>query len=790
MLRQEMNVGYFNFVHRPGEKLGVLDNGSDFESCRSRTHCNATHGTVAPTVKWDETTGQYVLDDSGMESALSAFRAHITGMHHTLLGGAEHNNVYFPGFYHYRQNIPQALMQDIDGRYLELRDPDILEGKPIPMPAIDDPTLLRLYAQQLSRQAENMRGCHYVAGYVMGAEMLYPEYFGLGNGDYRPTSWRHFQAWCEMQGEQIPSKEETLEVNSAARRLWLRFREQAMADRAAYYYQSILSKDDTHLCFYPTHGSAMHGKSRPALGQQPDSLISACDGIEMGHILIDDDAERRNVIMIGYNASFGAPVIVPRLGNKTADLGAAGGGRSFTPQTLRRLVYECAGMGVSVIYPIHWRSCLHDGEWFIKDTPAEQECRKVFDELTLAAPFMAGMGRLQPQIGVLASDDTWLQAWQPRWMALMQDAFAWRAAMTIITDALVEEGLQERMPLLVSIDNVAVCEETLRKLKAFLDEGGKLLVWGAFAQNVEENLRRNVLSHPNCHISAAPETPGKRVVREMFLAGVRLGTCGSRYVFTAVNFAALCDELKAFAPEVVLTPFIAEGEPGLTNVYALTDRASLLAVCVNNGKEEARFTLHPDPRLLSGELRAFDAVTGERLDMPLCLPGYATQMVFFAKAQGADFEDAICAAEDAFEAWDAMKADVGALRHDYSGMRSGMHHEKRYALANALLDSLVIKPLIHREAEGGLTLRAEIYDAQSKTPENVKAWLRIAPGPYRRFSLTKEKGAYVCAIPKEEMPLAYDPVAMHYAPVTGAVRLILQAEDGTRQGGCIVNAIL
>jgi hypothetical protein len=215
--------------------------------------------------------------------------------------------------------------------------------------------------------------------------MLYPEFFGLGHGDYRPVSWRHFEAWCKAHGEAVPQKEETIEENSPARNLWLRFREQAMADRAAYYYQAILAKDDTHLCFYPTHGSFMHGISRAQLGQQTDSLVSACDGIEMGHILIDDDAERRNVLLISYNASFGTPVIVPRLGNKTPDLGMAGGGRSFTPRTLRRLVYECAGMGVSVIYPIHWRSHLHDGEWLIKNTPAEQECRQVFDELTLAA---------------------------------------------------------------------------------------------------------------------------------------------------------------------------------------------------------------------------------------------------------------------------------------------------------------------------------------------------------------------------------------------------------------------
>ena len=32
MLRQEMNIGYFNYIHRPGEKLGVFDNGGFIDS--------------------------------------------------------------------------------------------------------------------------------------------------------------------------------------------------------------------------------------------------------------------------------------------------------------------------------------------------------------------------------------------------------------------------------------------------------------------------------------------------------------------------------------------------------------------------------------------------------------------------------------------------------------------------------------------------------------------------------------------------------------------------------------
>lgn len=791
MLRQELSLGYFDFIHRPGEKLGVLDNASDFESCRERTHCNATHDTIAPKVVWDEAQCRYTLDDSGLQKAREAFHARFTGMRHSLLGGGEHNNVYFPGFYHYKRNIPQALMQTIDGQYLELKDPDILGGKPIPMPAIDDSTLLDLYARQQAVQAEGMAGCHYVIGYVMGAEMLYPEYFGLGSGDYRPESWQHFLSFCKILGETPPSKEDTLKEGSDGRALWLRFREQAMADRASFYYQAILSRDNTHLCYYPTHGSALHGQSRCALGQQPETLLGSCDGIEMGHILIDHDPERRNVIMTGLNASYGAPVIVPRLGNKTPDLSAAGGGRSFTQATLRRFVYECVGMGVPVIYPIHWRSCLHDGEWFIKDTPAEAECRKVFDELTLAAPFTAGMGRLQPQIGILAANDTWLKSWQPEWTGLMQDALCDRAAMTVITDAILEEGLSRKMPFVLSVSNSAVGHHTLQQLLAYLNEGGKLLVWGSFAENAADAMRKAILNHSNCCVSRAARANSQRVLREMFLGGARLGTYGKRYCFMPLDYELICDEIKQFAPKVLLYPFTIDGHAGEVNIFTLTDRASVMAVCVNNGPEVAEFSLRPDPRMMDGDIGAWDALTGLPLDMPLIIPGLGTAMVFFAHRPTEEYDEALCRAEDSFESWDSQKAAVGALRHNYAGIRSGLYPQKRFALAKCLLSSLAIKAEVDTLVDGSLSIQARVLDANGQSPADAILRVRTVPGEYKHIPLQADgQGSYSLNIKKENLPLSYDPQAMRYLPVKGNIRLILEAEQGDRQGGCILNYIL
>ncbi|MDA7006276.1 hypothetical protein OSM84_23735, partial [Escherichia coli] len=85
------------------------------------------------------------------------------------------------------------------------------------------------------------------------------------------------------------------------------------------------------------------------------------------------------------------------------------------------------------------------------------------DEIIAASPYLTGMGRMQPQVGVLAADDTWLDGYEPRWTALMQDLLSDRANATVVTDALVEAGLAGRMPLLIAVGDKAVSSGTLRR---------------------------------------------------------------------------------------------------------------------------------------------------------------------------------------------------------------------------------------------------------------------------------------------------------------------------------------
>ena len=785
MLRQEMNIAYFDKIHRPGEKLGVLDNASDFEECATRVHCNATHGGFAPGNVWDEKQQKYVLniDEKKTEEYLQKFNATIGGKRHSIMGGGGHNNVFFPGFYEYKDKIPEALMQTIDGEWLQLRDKDVLGGKPIPMPAIDDPTLLKLSAESLAYQASRLVNSHYVIGYQMGGEMLWPEYFGLGNGDYRPVSWKHFSSWCKLQGEEVPAKEDTLVEGSKARNLWLHYREQAMADRAGYFCRAVLNADNTHLVYYPTHGSTMLKNDRARLGQMPDTLAAVTDGIEMGHILVDNDEERRNVVQTTFNTSYGVPVVVPRLGNTTADLGMAGGSRSFTANTLRRLVMEDMGMGISAIYPIHWRSRLHDGEWFIKDTPAEAECRKVFDEIIVSAPYMMGMGRMQPQMGILASDETWLQNYDPRWTTLMQDALADRVNTCITTDAVVEPGLARKMPLLLAVNDKIVHEKTIDRLVNYMNEGGKVVVWGEFAEGCAN--RDKVLTHKNCLVSQAPACKKMRVLRESFLTGYDMGCWSNRFKVYPVDYKALKAEIQAFAPEVILNPFVVDGEAGDVNLYALTDRAAVGCVAINNGAEDATFSLKPDERLLKG-CKAIDMLTGKEVKMPVTIPGYGTMMIFFGEPVGEDFDEVLCDAEDAFFTWRDMGLDIGAQRHNFANLKTGDHYIKRYALAKALLNSLVMKTQVEKEGDD-LVVKVDCYNAKGEKEENAIIQLRMMPGSMKQYVFTWDGEQYVCRVKKEDIAQVYNPDTCDYEPLTGAARFILQAEKDGKQGGSMVN---
>ena len=795
MLRQEMDIGYTRFIHRPGEKLGVFDNASDYEGCKRRVHCNATHGSLVRQVIYDAQKECYRLSDDDPKEKYAELMGMENGRRHTIMSGGEHNNVYFPDFVRYKKTLPQCLMQREDGSYPELNEVLINDREGIPMPAIDDPTLLKLYGDALAEQAALLKDCQYVTAYVLGFEMLYPEYFGLGHGDFRPASMAHFEAWLQEQGilERWEKHALARDLGSRGWRLWQAYRERAMADRCAIYFERVLREDPNHLCYYPTHGSTFSDTRRAQLSQQADTLVPACDGIEMGHILVEEDEERRNMIMTSHYASFGSPVIIPRLGNKQPDLSAIGGGKSFTPKTLRRFVYEAAGMGISTIFPIHWSSRLHDGEWFIKDTAAEITCREVFDEWTQVAPLMMGMGRLQPQLGLLAGDAAWISEWNPRWTSLLQDALKAHVHMTVISDVLVSRDLARRMPALLAMDLLKLHRATLSALAAYADAGGEVFIAGAFGQMDEDGLPMEkealhaFLSHPRVHALADQPLQGRRVLRELFLCGPDLGVDGPSMEFFPYDAASIFDQIQRAAGSLVLRPMDPGPQTGDVTVLPLTDRCSMAFVLINLSDEPIAVTPTLDTRLFDADTLE-DMLTHEQVDGKLTLLGGETRLIWaYQKVTREMAEETVQSAEKSYLMLQKTGACMDSFRLSYAHMRSGGYLQKRCALARALLESLAIIPSVTWDKDG-LHLSVKVLDALGSPVPDAHVTVRLSPAErFERLPLHAQgDGVYTLG----EIPLSnlYDPENQSYTCVPGRLRLIISAETGRLQGGAAVTA--
>jgi len=799
VLRQELDIGYLRWIHKPGEELGVFDNASEYDECKRRVHCNCTHGSIAPEPVYNEEKKAYELDKSQMQKKIEDFNSMLNGRRRTIMSISDHNNVYFPDFIRYKTTMPQCLMQDLEGNYLELHDELICDGEGVPMPAIDDPTIIALYSEALEEQARLLKDNQYVAAYLLGFEELYPEYFNLGHGDFRPESWQHFIEWCKVNGIKTPLAKEKVVTDgiTSDSMKWYQFREQAMADRCCNYYRSVLNVDENHLAYYPTHGSTFSDTRRAHLGQQASSLACSCDGMEMGHILIENDRERRNVIMISHYTSFGAPVIVPRLGNKQTDLSAIGGGRSFTKETLRRFIYECVGLGIDKIFPIHWSSRLHDGEWFIKDTEAEPECRKVFDELIEASPYLYGMGRLQPQVGILACDATWIENWNPRWTGLLQDAYSNHCSITIVADAIVNKHLSKKMPLLILPDNYRISDDTLKGLNEYIRANGKVIIWGRFGEENEELkplLKEEIdrfVKHPNVIWEKSPEEKEMRVLRELFLAGPEYGVAGSRFEFMPISFKAIEQAIHSFAPECILKTAELFSEDNLkdVNVYTLTDRTSLVYVFINNAATPVKFNFKPDVRLITDYV-LFDVIEGKQIMENIILEANASKMIWvYHEVTENTAERTILKAEKAFEGWLKLGANISAFRLPYALIQSGPNMNKKNALAETLLSSLAIKGDFNT-SENGLHANFKIFNSEGKAVSDAVLTFRITPGTFERFECYKQNEEYFCDIPKEKLPTYYDVNLAEYVMHKGRVRLIIEAENDEYQGGCVEHIII
>lgn len=792
----ELEAAYRAWVNVPGEMLSVLDNLTDLEASRDRVGADATIAIADLSANLRPTAAgaaEFVLVPPCLVDPMKHIEA--AGMQAQFFVG-ERNNPFFTYYpEEFRAAHPEAFMRDKDGNLIEVVSNPIRNLRN-PVPAVDDPTIMARAAELIRHEVTSVMPNPRIRGWMIGSEEAYPDYFALPVGDFRPASMKHFEEWLRLTGTDVDRTPEKIVApeDSPARAAWYRFREFAIHDRATGHMLAFLDADGTLPVLYPTHGHPFAGDMRRKLGQPPALLVGACDGFELGHIVINEDSESLNQLYLAHVTAFGVPVVAPRLGNKTLDASARGGGRSFTPPMLRRLLYECLGMGVWHIGPIHWRASLGDGEWFIKDTPAEAECAAVFSEIKRLRPVLAGMSRLQPRVGLYVADDTWLEGWNPRWTGLFQDAMSAHWHFTLVGDALLSEELARKMPVLISIENTRVSSAARRGLDAYIAAGGQVLSWGDFGTHDE--LGRATPSPATTNggilpLDVAPEATPRTVVNQ-FQTGD--GAWQWPHTFNALPLARVENAvLKLIAPSD-LRPVNLKTDSAVT-ALTLTDGVTLATVLVNRGDSKARVQFSA----AEGSWTYRNALAPDDV-WPLMdgaavveLAPYGTSVVWTHPPvdDAASVRDAVAAASSTVETWRALGADTafveGALRHAKACLDSESLWPKALAQARLIGRSLALKPAARFLDDGRLDVQTVVFDSAGNPVEGAEARLRVAPGEFGWQRLDgAPRGHYRLELPVDRLPRTYDFAAQTYTPLAGPARIVFSVRRGHETGGAIL----
>jgi len=468
------------------------------------------------------------------------------------------------------------------------------------------------------------------------------------------------------------------------------------------------------------------------------------------------------------------------------------------------MVYECLGFGVWHIGPIHWRASLGDGEWFIKDTPAEAECGKVFSEIRQAWPVLDGMSRLQPRVGLYIADDTWLDAWNPRWTGFLQDAWVRHWQVSLVSDAMLSAELAARTPVLISIDNRFVSKEARRGLFEYIEAGGRLFVWGGFAEQDEltRPLSPGTLApgaHPRVVALEFPAEGQQRTLVNQFQTGD--GAWQWPHTYTPVPVDKVEKGVLAHLPATDLRPVHVDqaGGDGPIHAFTLTDGISLLTVLVNmsDSTEQVKLvpTLTQDAE--TEEWVGENAVDGKRLEgggysVETDLAPYGTRLVWFHPAATRQrAEQTVARAAAAVDRWRELGADVSPFEKLCATARAQAGDarlaSKAYCLARRVLGSLAIalEPSTGEERQR-FVMKARVYNSNGDPVRGAQVYARIAPGNLRQHRFTEESDGYMLSLTQPDFPPFYDPFAKAYFRGMGPVRFVLTAQSGTASGGAML----
>jgi len=788
------------------------------------------HATVSYA---DGTTESLCRDMRSMECiSVGAFDPTLCGAKLGMGFGAglgEHNNPFFIRYDDaFVRAHPSAFMAGATGDLIRTGEDRT------PVPAVDDALLTLLADEQIRAGTRYYRGVSQLRYWVIGGEESYPDYFGLAPGDFRPDSIRHFQSFRITQGESnplIPLVAESRNPNSRASRThtpddasppwpsrfepgtpdhnrWMEFREAAMNERASHYMQTFLSEDGARPVLYPTHGNPFFSWGRAAMGHDPGGIACSCDGFETGQITIDDDDEDLNLLTLSHLTAYGKLVVTPRLANKTLDPSARGGGRSFTPAMLRRLVMECVGMGVWHIGLVQWIGDLPDGEWHIRGTSAEDEARRVFSELRGAAPYLAGMSRLQPRVGLFVSDAAWRRdGWNPRWTGFFQDALDHQWQTTVVGDGLVGADLVAKMPVLICIDTETIARGTLGRIRRYLEVGGTLLVWGDFARwdeygqaHPEEN-QFSVANHPGLVRIGSPSLDQRRTLLNR--SSTPSGAHGESRDYVPVSFEEIERRVASVVPACVIRPIDVRSSGKPIRCLTLTDGETLIAVLINRETVPVKVSIRKnvaDSRRAEGEWIYHRVAPGASAENPrtngawnsTLAPRGAALVWIHRRAAGPSTSggtESLARARTALATFERLGCDCAHLdawlkmAEDADGQGIA---DKCDAHVARIRESLGVQVEWRESDYGDLVFSAKVYGFQGDLVAKANVTATLAPGDGRAIAFRETSaGSYTATIPCEVRPLIYDVETGRYRGLDGATRVVVHARADNREGHAI-----
>jgi len=315
--------------------------------------------------------------------------------------------------------------------------------------------------------------------------LFYPEHW-LDYSDYAICHYREWlkrkyktiEALNEAWNKSYLSFEEIDPIRSPGRNAesldWHLYRINAITEYVAWQYRLVKSLDPERLVFGFMADVPYRNQELVRAGSSPVEYLSITDGYCGTIIDRETDFPFYNTLYRMIIGSFGKPIQASE---------------SFcyppppTYEKMLRFLYEHLGLGAWYMGIGTWDAPL-DLEWQNKGTEAEDAIRTVYSEVSRMP--LEYMWPIKPKIAVFLSELTWIMdgfkdSWRSLHSSLIRSHYPFRY---IFSRQILGEEAKE-IPLIISVDNEIVESEVVEKLKAYVQEGGNLVVVGSFYEEDE-----------------------------------------------------------------------------------------------------------------------------------------------------------------------------------------------------------------------------------------------------------------------------------------------------------------